>query len=1376
MAIKNGTNGNDSLPGTAEDDSIYGLGGNDTIRGDAGDDHLYGESITWIGVSGNDQLFGDDGMDWIEGGGGNDTIEGGAGNDHLFGGDGDDTIRGDLGTNILFGDAGNDALFGGNGANELGFDLIWGGIGNDILYGFAGNDLLHGDDGDDRLIGGPGDDQLSGESGVDTAIYLEGLKSDFSVIKLEGLDDFYMVERREGSSSGLPVGRDILLSVEFVEFLDGVFPIAGLVVDGPDTKDLKLVFADGQKWQKGSTGEWTATGSLFIRHKDSSVDQLKLTGGAYTVANGQLVVSGADVVSVVDGGETSLFTGGFELSLSAPSGVVHPTAGQLKLAGLDVQLGAIGLTGDSIRLTTSFTLPDLLLGTPVGLSGEVLVLSADGSQLSLGGAIDLAKYLGGGTGAAPIQLLGKIGATVETLELGYAAFEDRLYIKGGIKLFSFPASDSDSAAKPLLSLNEAEIGIKDGEAYGKGVIKSADFSFGGGWGLSDVEFSFDSTKNAYTGKASLGLPLIPKVGELSVDLGFKYEEEFFLDKLVLEAKLLSPGLPIGTTGVFLRSLGGGAENLWSKSTPIVWDGTIGLDWMKQVLKLRFEAKTDFDSKVEGKVSGGILVDDLGVFGSSNNPLGAIKFEGNGSLNWNDKVASLDVTIDIVNTLKGTARISASDVGSTAINANGQVSFELPGTKIKVVGNLALRMRIDNDPENDYAAAWVTVSNPLYGLLPGGTQTLTRGIRIDLDGDFSAVDDLHVFGASEVALYSSWIVDASVKDLMVTVAWTGATLQAVQTRVIVYDDLAKTQVRQVINEEDFGANGVAVIDAWSGPNGKVIYIGAPLPGLWDVEVVNPIGLGDISYSATTSLKDQVLDVSGLTMLGQDVTISFDAGARPLGEVLYFVDSDDHGFDGMLLGQGPADVQAHSHTFSVSALAPGIYWLYGVLDDGAHIPASDYSPKLLHVRRSGENHAPTAAAAVAAAREDTVLSGSLPIAEDPDFDPITYSKAGDPLHGEVSIGTDGTYTYIPAHNFNGIDTIAFKVADDRGGISTYAVALTVAAVNDPPTGTLTISGSARLDEAMVAQPALTDVEGLGTFSFQWLLSGVAITGASAASYTAVEADIGLSLSVRVSYTDGAGNAESITTTATTAVLGFVALNGTTGDNGLNGGAGTDSISGLGGNDALSGLGGRDKLFGGDGTDALNGGTGNDTLDGGAGIDTGIFSDTRASSSLAVSGSGWSVTAAGEGTDSLLNVERLKFSDAHIALDLNGSAGIVAKILGAVFGAPYVANKDYFGIGLYYSDGGMSYEALMQLALDARLGANASHVDVVTLLYTNVVGVGPGPDDLAYFVGELDSHRLSPARLGKLAGDHFLNIEHINLVGLTSTGVEFIPYVGG
>ena len=63
-----------------------------------------------------------------------------------------------------------------------------------------------------------------------------------------------------------------------------------------------------------------------------------------------------------------------------------------------------------------------------------------------------------------------------------------------------------------------------------------------------------------------------------------------------------------------------------------------------------------------------------------------------------------------------------------------------------------------------------------------------------------------------------------------------------------------------------------------------------------------------------------------------------------------------------------------------------------------------------------------------------------------------------------------------------------------------------------------------------------------------------------------------------------------------------------------------------------------------------------------------------------------------------ERVVFNDAAIALDLNGNAGITAKILGAIFRKESLSNKNYVGIGLSFLDTGWTSDNLAGLALDA------------------------------------------------------------------------------
>lgn len=86
------------------------------------------------------------------------------------------------------------------------------------------------------------------------------------------------------------------------------------------------------------------------------------------------------------------------------------------------------------------------------------------------------------------------------------------------------------------------------------------------------------------------------------------------------------------------------------------------------------------------------------------------------------------------------------------------------------------------------------------------------------------------------------------------------------------------------------------------------------------------------------------------------------------------------------------------------------------------------------------------------------------------------------------------------------------------------------NSPVSGQPTITGTPTVGQTLTAVTSgITDADGLGAFSYQWLAGGTAISGATASTYTLTQAQIGANITVTVSFTDGAGNAESTTSAA-------------------------------------------------------------------------------------------------------------------------------------------------------------------------------------------------------------------------------------------------------
>ena len=88
------------------------------------------------------------------------------------------------------------------------------------------------------------------------------------------------------------------------------------------------------------------------------------------------------------------------------------------------------------------------------------------------------------------------------------------------------------------------------------------------------------------------------------------------------------------------------------------------------------------------------------------------------------------------------------------------------------------------------------------------------------------------------------------------------------------------------------------------------------------------------------------------------------------------------------------------------------------------------------------------------------------------------------------------------------------------------------NPPATGGPSITGTALVGETLTANTTgISDSDGLtnASFTYQWLADDADISGATGASYTLVAADVGKAIKVTVSFTDDAGNAESLTSDA-------------------------------------------------------------------------------------------------------------------------------------------------------------------------------------------------------------------------------------------------------
>ena len=112
------------------------------------------------------------------------------------------------------------------------------------------------------------------------------------------------------------------------------------------------------------------------------------------------------------------------------------------------------------------------------------------------------------------------------------------------------------------------------------------------------------------------------------------------------------------------------------------------------------------------------------------------------------------------------------------------------------------------------------------------------------------------------------------------------------------------------------------------------------------------------------------------------------------------------------------------------------------------------------------------------------------------------------------------------------------DDAGNDETLTSDATaaVAATNSPATGGPVIEGSPVVGETLTAATTgIIDADGMtgAVFAFKWLADDAEMANATSSSYTLTDSEQGKAIKVRVTFTDDAGNDETLTSDATAAV---------------------------------------------------------------------------------------------------------------------------------------------------------------------------------------------------------------------------------------------------
>ncbi|MCE2831305.1 MAG: DUF4214 domain-containing protein, partial [Oxalobacteraceae bacterium] len=149
--------------------------------------------------------------------------------------------------------------------------------------------------------------------------------------------------------------------------------------------------------------------------------------------------------------------------------------------------------------------------------------------------------------------------------------------------------------------------------------------------------------------------------------------------------------------------------------------------------------------------------------------------------------------------------------------------------------------------------------------------------------------------------------------------------------------------------------------------------------------------------------------------------------------------------------------------------------------------------------------------------------------------------------------------------------------------------------------------------------------------------------------------------------------------------------------------------------------------------------------------------------------------EGTDTLIGIERIQFTDTAIALDTGGRVGQAYRIYKAAFDR----TPDTTGLGYWIAqmDKGMDVVEVAARFIDSAefrqlYGSNVSNAAFITNVYKNVLDRNADDVGLAWWVNEM---KTNPSKTWqKVLSDFSESAENkVNVASLIANGIAYDPW---
>jgi len=444
-----------------------------------------------------------------------------------------------------------------------------------------------------------------------------------------------------------------------------------------------------------------------------------------------------------------------------------------------------------------------------------------------------------------------------------------------------------------------------------------------------------------------------------------------------------------------------------------------------------------------------------------------------------------------------------------------------------------------------------------------------------------------------------------------------------------------------------------------------------------------------------------------------------------------------FDGTVsLGTATAN-SSGAWTFTPTALADGTHSITAKATDAAGNTSAASTVKSVTVDTTPPV-VPTLVVATGATSGKPVLSG------------VTEAAAKvEVFDGTVSLGTatansSGAWTLTPAALADGTHNITAKATDAAGNTSAastvHAVTVSTLDTTPPAIPTLAITTGTASNRPLFSGTTEAGAK-VDVYDSTTKLGTATANTSGAWSYTPdVLANGSHSISAKAS--DAAGNTSAASAGKTVTIASTLNLSGATG------------------------------------ADTLTATAGNNYIDGGAGLDTVAYSANRANFKVLTTDAGFTVTdqVGNGGTDLLLNVERVKFGDLTVGLDIDGTGGQAYRIYQAAFDrAPDLAGLGYWisqmDNGVSQRDAAASFVASKEFT--ELYGSNPTNLDYITKLYQNVLHRAPEQDGLDYWVGNMNKGLLNKGEV--LAYFSEGNENKALVTPIIANGFDYTPWAG-